>query len=41
MIGQISFDSGEVGADRNVSGKLGMKLAMADMRHGLALLLHP
>ena len=29
MIGQIFFYSGELGANRNESGKLGMKLAMA------------
>ena len=28
MIGKIIFDSGGLGANRNVSGKLGMKLAM-------------
>ena len=27
MIGQIIYDSGGLGANRNVSGKLGMKLA--------------
>ena len=28
MIGQIVFDSGGLGANQNVSGKLGMKLAI-------------
>ena len=28
MIGQIIYDSGGLGANRNVSGKLGMKLAI-------------
>ena len=35
MIGQIIFDAGGLGANRYVSGKLGMKLAM-----GTGLLLY-
>ena len=31
MIGQIIFDSGGLGANQNVSGKLGMKLATKDI----------
>ena len=29
MIGQIVFNSGRLGANRNVAGKLGMKLAIS------------
>ena len=37
MIGQIIFDSGGLGANRKVSGKLGMKLAIICFRYLLGL----
>ena len=37
LIGQIFFYSGELGANRNVSGKLGMKLAIALISYNIIL----
>ena len=37
LIGQIFFYSGELGANRNVSGKLGMKLAIALISYNTVL----